>query len=394
MPFGYLLAITLVAWCTFFAVAAPRGTPALAAMSFRFGLALNELPFLGLYWTLGATLLAAAQDDLSSAGGQVVLAVAAATTAGLVLSVRRSLRARPVLEAALGDGLGVDWRRDLGPDTAARLRRRPPLGRILFGPVLVRGGDVEHLPDIPYGDAGPRNLLDVYRRGDITEGAPVLVYFHGGGFRSGRKDREALPLLYRLAGQGWVCVSANYRLSPQARFPDPLVDAKKVIAWVREHGRTYGTDGSALFVAGSSAGGHMSCMAALTPNDPAYQPGFEQADTSVTAAISLYGYHGPVAADGRRPSSPADHLRPDAPPILLAHGDKDTLVPVEDTRTFARRLADASSGPVVHAELPGAQHSFDLFHSLRFEAVVDAVESFAAWVLATRNSPRTDARDL
>ena len=95
-----------------------------------------------------------------------------------------------------------------------------------------------------------------------------------------------------LASQGWVCISANYRLSPAAEFPDHLVDVKMVVAWVRAHAREYGADPNLVFVAGSSAGGNLASMAALTPNDPAFQPGFEHADTSVTAAVSLYGYYG------------------------------------------------------------------------------------------------------
>jgi acetyl esterase/lipase len=79
----------------------------------------------------------------------------------------------------------------------------------------------------------------------------VLIHLHGGGFGSGRKNREARPLIYRLASQGWVCVSANYRLRPAARFPDQLIDVKKVIAWVREHGAEYGADPARVFVAGS-----------------------------------------------------------------------------------------------------------------------------------------------
>jgi acetyl esterase/lipase len=142
-------------------------------------------------------------------------------------------------------------------------------------------------------------------------------------------------------------------------------------------------------VAGSSAGGHLASLAALTPNDPAFQPGFERADTSVTAAISLYGYYGPLDADERRPSSPLAYLRPDAPPFLAAHGDQDTLVLVEDARRFVEGLRSTSSNPVVYAELPGAQHTFDLFHSLRFEAVVDAIEAFAAWVRSTRVGSHT-----
>jgi acetyl esterase/lipase len=64
----------------------------------------------------------------------------------------------------------------------------------------------------------------------------------------------------------------------------------------------------------------------------------------------------------------------------VAHGDRDTLVSVESARVFAERLRNTSSNPVVYAELPGAHHSFDLFHSIRFETVVDAIEAFAAWV--------------
>jgi dipeptidyl aminopeptidase/acylaminoacyl peptidase len=66
--------------------------------------------------------------------------------------------------------------------------------------------------------------------------------------------------------------------------------------------------------------------------------------------------------------------------FFIAHGDHDTRVPVGGARLFVERLRSTSSRPVVYTELPGAQHAFDLFHSLRFEAVVDAIEAFAAWV--------------
>jgi acetyl esterase/lipase len=128
-------------------------------------------------------------------------------------------------------------------------------------------------------------------------------------------------------------------------------------------------------------------MAALTPGDPAFQPGFEDVDTSVTAAVCLYGYYGALRSDGRpptRPSTPMAHVGPEAPPCFVAHGDRDTYVAVEGARRFAAALRAASSSPVVYAELPGAQHAFDLFHSLRFDAVVSAVEAFAAWTLSTR----------
>ena len=173
-------------------------------------------------------------------------------------------------------------------------------------------------------------------------------------------------------------ISANYRLRGGARFPDPLIDVKKALAWVREHGREQGADPRAVFVAGSSAGAHLAAMAALTPNDPAFQPGFEDMDTSVSGAVCLYGYYGPV--DGSVKSSPMTYPGDDAPPFFLAHGDRDTLTIVDDARRFVERLRRSSANPVVYAELPGGQHGFDFFHSIRFDTVVAAIEAFGAWV--------------
>jgi acetyl esterase/lipase len=380
VPVGYLLAVTLVAWCTLFAVAPPRPRQSSPSnLSFRFGYLLNELPFIAFYWLLASTLLAFSQGDLDSPGGWVAFGLAVLTTAGLVVVAWRGLRAGPAVDHALREGLGAGWRTAIAARMAAR-RRRLPWARVLLWPFPARGRHLERLANISYGDAGKRNLLDVYRHRARRPGGPTLVYLHGGAFRSGRKSREARPLLYRLASQGWVCISANYRLSPAVRFPEHLIDVKKVLAWVREHGHEYGADPAVVFVAGSSAGGHLAAMAALSPNDPRFQPGFEGADTSVTAAICLYGYYGSLDTGERSPSSPLACVGPDAPPFFVAHGDQDTLVLVDDARHFVQRLRRSSSNPVVYAELPGAQHAFDLFHSIRFETVVDAIEGFSAWV--------------
>jgi acetyl esterase/lipase len=103
-------------------------------------------------------------------------------------------------------------------------------------------------------DPGRRNLLDLYRHRARPSGSRVLIHLHGGGYYRGRKNSQSLPLLYRLASQGWVCVSANYRLRPAAQHPDYLIGLKKVIAWVGAYGHEYGADPGMLFVSGSSAG--------------------------------------------------------------------------------------------------------------------------------------------
>lgn len=144
-----------------------------------------------------------------------------------------------------------------------------------------------------------------------------------------------------------------------------------------------------MFVAGSSSGGQLAALAALTANEPVYQPGFEQADTSVTAAICLHGYYGHPRDRNPSLSSPLAYDGEAAPPFFLAHGDLDTLIPVEAARAFAAKLRAASSNPVVYAELPGAHHGFDRFHSLRFEKVVDGIEAFTAWIRSPEQSSHT-----
>ncbi|MFI0351281.1 alpha/beta hydrolase [Actinomadura sp. 9N407] len=376
MPLGYLMTVTLAACGTLLALAPPSRPRPLREVSMRLGLVVNELPAIVFLWLLASTALAVAEGDAGTPVGLLAAGLIVPTSAGLALTARRALRAGPVVERALHEGLGTDLR-----------PRRRSYARVLLTPFPGRPRNVERIANVRYGPAGKRNRLDVYRDHAGTAGGPVLVYWHGGGYYSGRKNREARLLLHRLASQGWVCVSANYRLRPAATFADHMIDAKKAIAWAREHVHEYGGDPSVLVVAGSSAGGHLASLAALTPNDPAFQPGFEDADTSVTAAISLYGYYGRYYGLGDG-TSQMDHDATEAPPFFIAHGDRDNMVPVEGARLFAEKLRNASSQPVVYAELPGAQHSFDLFRSVRFETVVDGIESFATWVHARDGLPR------
>ncbi|YCK37911.1 alpha/beta hydrolase [Actinomadura sp. ATCC 39365] len=388
MPVGYLVPVALVAIGTLFALRPLPGWSTVGRVSYFFGLAANELPFAAFFWLLLApTVLAFAEGDIHTAGGWAVVALAAVTTIGLTVIAYRGLGERARIWRAMDAGLGAGWRAAIDADLGAGLRRSPPWARILFLPVLKRRMDVRRVADLSYGEAGRRNLLDLYHHRSRPQGAPVLIHLHGGGYTGGHKNSQSLPLLYRLAGQGWVTISANYRLRPQAQHPDHVIDLKKIIAWVREHGHEYGAAPSTLFVAGSSAGGHMAALAALTPNDPAYQPGFEHADTSVTGAIYLNGWYGTYFGQGPE-SSPLAHITADAPPFFVAHGDLDPLVPVAEARHFADQLRRTSASPVVYAELRGGNHAFDLYHSVRFEALVDAIEAFTARVRSKQRTPQ------
>jgi acetyl esterase/lipase len=199
-----------------------------------------------------------------------------------------------------------------------------------------------------------------------------------------------------------VCVSVDYRLSPRATFPDHLVDVKRALVWVRDHAEELGADTSFLAIAGNSAGAHLASLAALTQNRPEYQPGFESGDTSVSACVGFYGIYdfldrrGHLAHDGMKrllarhvmkaspgeageayeAASPVARVHADAPPFLLVHGTHDTLAPVGGARHFAEVLREGSRAPVVYMEIPGAQHAFEIFPSVRTAHVVDGVARF------------------
>jgi acetyl esterase/lipase len=375
MPIGYLITVLLIAPSTCCALW-PTRLPVLN--TYRLGFPVIETPFLPAYWLIASTLLAWQEGDVDSTGGHIVLALAAVVLVGLGVLVRRSIAARAALADVLPDALGLDWQAEVDASFAAKSRRHLPLARAMLNPFLRRRGDVERVADISYGPADRLNLLDVYRHRSRPTGSPVFVHLHGGRFVSGAKNRESLPLLYRMASRGWLCISANYRLSPDASFPDHLVDAKRVLAWVRNHSAEYGADPAVVFIAGDSAGAWLAAFSALTPNHAEYQPGFEQVDTSVVGAVCLYGYYGQI--DSALDSTPMAHLNADAPPFLVIHGDRDSVAPVEGSRRLASELRQVSRQPVAYAELPGAQHTFDYFHSIRCDLTVDVIENFTAYV--------------
>jgi acetyl esterase/lipase len=122
------------------------------------------------------------------------------------------------------------------------------------------------------------------RAGPSRRTRPVMVYIHGGAWVMGEKREQGKPMMYELVARGWVCVAINYRLSPRATWPAHIVDAKKAVAWVKAHIAEYGGDPSFVAVSGGSAGGHLCALLALTPGDPAFQPGFEEATPRWTPA--------------------------------------------------------------------------------------------------------------
>src|SRR5262249_45355842 len=183
------------------------------------------------------------------------------------------------------------YRDKILPDVSAQFAPSVDWRQIVL-PFPIRHPEVERIRDITYARVRGLNLkLDVYRHRGAPQRCPTLLQIHGGAWVVGNKNQQGLPLMQHLAARGWVCVSADYRLSPHATFPEHLIDLKRAIEWIRAHGSEYGANPDFLVVTGGSAGGHLASLVGLTANDPEYQPGFESVDTMVQGCVAFYGVY-------------------------------------------------------------------------------------------------------
>lgn len=338
---------------------------------------LTRTALLTIGWRLGA---------LDGTLGRLALWLTAATWGIYAVSLWRSSRAG----VAVRNGLVA-----AGVPGPPRVRLNWPLVLVSYPYRTPRS--VERLDDIEYA---PGLELDIYRERDSGSAVrPTLVEIHGGGWRGGNRRQQGRPLIHHLAQRGWVCVSLSYPLVPVATFPDQLVAIKLAIAWLKTEGARYGVDGTQLHLTGGSAGAHLGALTALTANRTAYQPGFEDVDTSIRSASVFYGTYdflnrnktrdswpiiplgvmksSPIDNEaGFRAASPLDQVHADAPPFLVIHGANDSLIGTAESAVFAEALQRVSTQLVVYAEIPGANHVFDIPPSLRTQLTVNGVASF------------------
>ena len=231
----------------------------------------------------------------------------------------------------------------------------------------------ETLTDIIYctTDNSPQKM-DVYF--PETGGPwPALVYVHGGSWMRGDKS-EALMFASNMTAQGYLVVSINYRLYPPARFPAMIEDVKCAIRSLRAHASEYNLDPNRIGAMGVSAGGHLVSLLGTSDQSAGWDVG-EYLDQSsrVRAVVAMapvtdlsqnfpnadieamkqvgFGEANVAAA------SPITHLTADDPPFLLIHGDRDRLVPYEQSQLMYDRLVQMN----VSAQLvivKNADHSF------------------------------------
>lgn len=228
---------------------------------------------------------------------------------------------------------------------------------------FVPTGDLEIHRDIAYRP-GPRGSLDVYKRRDTPAGAPVVVFFYGGGWDSGFRSGY-LFAAEALASRGYVAVVPDYRIYPEVTFPAFVDDAAAAVAWTKKNAARYGGNPERIFVMGHSAGAHVAAMVAL---DPQYlqRVGLQQRD--IAGLIGLAGPYdflplksetlkaifAPEATLAR--TQPINFVSATAPPALLATGDQDTVVSPNNTRSLAKKLREAKVA-VTELHYPECTHA-------------------------------------
>jgi acetyl esterase/lipase len=272
---------------------------------------------------------------------------------------------------------------------------------------------VQETLDVRYGDDSEAQALDVFAPKDAAD-RPVVLVVHGGAWLFGDKDMLGL---YRGVGRffarhGAVAVCINYRLAPQAKHPEQVMDVARAFAWTRAHARDYGGDPDRILLCGHSAGGH---LAALLATDEAYlkDPQWKLTDgdraalKGVMAASGIYRipttdeYHamlestvgGLVYYSGNSPAmgalapmllkhgramnpfrlvfgedrdeamkaAPIAHVRKGLPPFLVLYAELELPKVDEMALDFAKLLKDAGD-PVEVRRVMGCDHNFILFH--------------------------------
>ncbi|MGJ8562964.1 MAG: alpha/beta hydrolase fold domain-containing protein [Alphaproteobacteria bacterium] len=282
-------------------------------------------------------------------------------------------------------------------------------------PLMNGRKGVRRIKDVAYGDAGVKNTLDIYVPEILPEtSCPVLIHIHGGAWVVGRKRQQAQPLMQHLVSRGWIAVDINYRLGPKHRMDVVVSDVLRAIGWVKTNIADYGGDPNFVATKGGSAGGHLTALTALMPNNNAFKAGFEDVDCSVDAAVPVYGVYdfldrtgalafgqpeleafmtknsmtGPLSThrDFWDNVTPMGNIHKDAPPMFVLHGRHDALAAFKGAEIFVSALREVSKNDVLFAALPSGQHAYDCLGGPPTQAHIYAVERFLNKVRAEKSA--------
>lgn len=203
--------------------------------------------------------------------------------------------------------------------------------------------------------------MDVYYPQSADGPLPVVIYVHGGGWRSGDKTRGAgVRDIPKLSRRGYLVVAVNYRLAPDFKFPAMIEDVKCAVRHLRANAVVYGVDSDHIGAWGGSAGGHLVSLLGLTDEHSGFEGvgGFSEQSSRVQAVVDLFGpadlarlfdeasfgvlsqvFDATSREDEMiRLASPVTWVSADDPPFLILHGEKDALVPPSQSEILLERL--------------------------------------------------------
>ncbi|WP_038166756.1 alpha/beta hydrolase [Verrucomicrobium sp. BvORR106] len=249
------------------------------------------------------------------------------------------------------------------------------IGLLLAGATCISADEPALTPqlNLPYKESTTgltdyettRCKLDLYAPAGSKEPLPVIVWFHGGGITGGDKgSKDTAAVAARLAQDGFLVASVNYRLSPKATYPAYLEDAAAAVAWVLKNAAAHGGDPKRVFVAGHSAGGYLTTMLALDarylgrhnlkPEDiRGYIPVAGQMITHAAVRAERGIEKGTMIVDE---AAPLHHVRKDIPPMLILYAEKDMAMRAEENRFFAEALTSAGCKSFQIQQVDGHDH--------------------------------------
>ena len=237
--------------------------------------------------------------------------------------------------------------------------------------------------DVVYRQIGDTALhLDAYIHPAAAKSpVPVLIHFHGGGWARGARPDDWTGFRSYLAS-GFSVVTVQYRLAGEAKAPAAVEDARCALHWVEANAAALGFDSDRIVISGTSAGAHLALMAGLLPETNAIDAPECRSPPRAAAIIDHYGptdlaalgarsgglhptvtswigAH-PDAADLARQMSPVNWLSASSPPIFIAHGDADPVVPVAQSQMLARRLGELGVAHDLFVVPQGGHGKFDV----------------------------------
>ncbi|BDI33694.1 hypothetical protein CCAX7_57450 [Capsulimonas corticalis] len=259
---------------------------------------------------------------------------------------------------------------------------------------------------VPYTASGPQEMIDIYTPANAAGALPVVVYIHGGAWLGGSRS-SGQGASGHFNQQGYVFCSLDYRFSNEAKYPAQIEDCKCAIRFLRANAAKYHIDPKRIGVWGDSAGGHLVSLLGLTPKVKHLEGdgGWRKQSSAVQAVVDWYGpsdivpssmktYTNPAGIDAitkllgdpidpklAADASPITFVSKSAPPFLIMHGDKDSLVPVAQSQELYDALK-ADGADVTLKIVAGAEHGGSQFMLPENTGLVD---SFFARVLKPEN---------